>query len=132
MPYKMNPQQYENVLALSAKERYSHFIGKAADWEQLWGLYNENKGWLTRVTPENIEYLSIWPHAEYAKNISKEYYPEYIEKEISLEDFMSNWLPELNSDNIKIGVFPDLEGNAWLMEANDLLQDLQDECAQYE
>ena len=43
MPYKMNSQQYENVLALSAKERYSHFIGKVADWEQLWGLYNEKR-----------------------------------------------------------------------------------------
>jgi len=132
MPYKMNPQQYENVLALSAKERYSHFIGKVADWEQLWGLYNENEGWLTCSTPEEVEYLSVWPHPEYAENISKENYPEYNEKEISLEYFMFNWLPKLKSDNIKIGVFPDQEGNTWLMEANDLLQDLKDECGQYE
>lgn len=128
----MNPQQYENVLALSAKERYSHFIGKVADWEQLWGLYNESEGWLTRTTPEKVEYLSVWPHPEYARKISKEYYPEYNEKEINLEDFMANWLPKLNSDNVKIGVFPNPEGNTWLMEANDLLQDLKDECEQYE
>ncbi len=132
MPYEINPQQYENVLALSAKERYSHFIGKVADWEQLWGLYNENEGWLTRTTPEEVEYISVWPHPKYAEKISKEYYPEYNEKEISLEYFMSNWLPKLNSDNMKIGVFPNQEGNTWLVEANDLLQDLQDEREQYE
>ena len=132
MPYKMNPQQYENVLALSAKERYSHFIGKVADWEQLWGLYNEKEGWLLRTTNENVEYLSVWPHPEYAKNIAKEYYPKYNEEEISVYDFMSNLLPKLESDNVKVGVFPNPEGNAWLMEAKDLLQDLEEECEQYE
>jgi len=132
MPYKMNSEQYENVLALSAKERYSHFIGKVADWEQLWSLYNEKEGWLLRTTNENVEYFSVWPHPEYAKNIAKEYYPEYNEDEISLEDFMSNLLPKLDSDNVKVGVFPNPEGNTWLMEAKDLLQDLQEECEQYE
>ena len=128
----MNSEQYENVLALSAKERYSHFIGKVADWEQLWSLYNEKEGWLLRTTNENVEYFSVWPHPEYAKNIAKEYYPEYNEDEISLEDFMSNLLPKLDSDNVKVGVFPNPEGNTWLMEAKDLLQDLQEECEQYE
>jgi len=128
----MNPQQYENVLSLTAKERYSHFIGKVADWEQLWGLYNEKEGWLLRTTNENVEYLSVWPHPEYAKNIAKEFYPEYNEEEINIYDFMSNLLPQLENDNVKIGVFPNLEGNTWLMEAKDLLQDLEEECEQYE
>ena len=83
MPYEMNPKQYETVFSLSAKERYLHFIGKVADWEQLWGLYNENDGWLTRTTPDGIEYISVWPHPEYANEISKEHYPKYKEKEIS-------------------------------------------------
>ena len=132
MPYKMNPQQYENVLALSAKERYSHFIGKVADWEQLWGLYNEKEGWLLRTTDKNIEYLSVWPHPEYAKNIAKEYYPEYNEEEINIYDFMSNLLPKLENDKVKVGVIPNPEGNTWLMEAKDLLQDLEEEFEQYE
>ena len=132
MPYKLHPKHYENVMSFTAKERYEHFIIKVADWEQLWGLYNENKGWFLRTTDENVEYLSIWPHPEYAKNIGKEYYPEYNEEEISLENFMSNLLPKLEKDNVKIGVFPDPEGNTWLMEAKDLLQDLQDECEQHE
>ena len=132
MPYKMNHQQYDNVLALSSKERYSHFIGKVADWEQLWGLYNEKDGWLLRATNENVEYLPVWPHPEYAKNITKEYYPEYNEEEISIYDFMSNLLPKLENDNVKIGVFPNPEGNTWLIEAKDLLQELEEECEQYE
>lgn len=132
MPYKLHPKHYENVMSFTAKERYEHFIIKVADWEQLWGLYNENKGWFLRTTNENVEYLSIWPHPEYAKNIAKEYYPEYNEEEISLEDFMSNLLPKLEKDNVKVGVFPNPEGNTWLMEAKDLLQDLQDECEQHE
>ena len=61
----------------------------------------KKEGWLLRTTNENVEYLSVWPHPEYAKNIAKEYYPEYNEDEISLEDFMSNLLPKLDSDNVK-------------------------------
>ena len=132
MPYKMNPKQYESVLALSSKERYSHFIGKVADWEQLWGLFNEKEGWLIREIQDDIKYFSVWPHPQYASEISKEFYPNYLEKEISLSEFMNHWLPQFESDKIKIGVFPNMEGDSWLMEPNDLLLDLQEECKLYE
>lgn len=132
MPYKMHPKHYDNVMSFTAKERYLYLVNKVADWEQLWGIYNENEGWLLRTTEDNIEYLSIWPHPEFAKNIAKEYYPESNEEEMSLEFFMSDLLPKLQSDNVKIGVFPAPEGTTWLMEAKDLLEVLEEECEQYE
>lgn len=57
MPYKMNSQQFEAVLKLSSADRSSHFIGKVADWEQLWGVKNE-EGWLFRIVEEDgLEYF---------------------------------------------------------------------------
>ena len=44
----MNEKQFESVLALDSFGRYSHFISKVADWEQLWGIKNE-EGWLVPV-----------------------------------------------------------------------------------
>lgn len=42
MPYAMNQQQFEAVLALSSNERSHHFITKVADWQQLWGVNADN------------------------------------------------------------------------------------------
>ena len=45
---------------------------------------------------------------------------------------MNHWLPKLENENIKIGVFPDFDGNTWILEPKDLLDDLREECTQYE
>ena len=127
----MNPQQYESVLALSSADRSSHFVGKAADWEQLWGVRN-SEGWLVPVTPENIEYFPVWPHPEYAQKIADEHFPGHYAEEITLDKFISNWLPKFEKDNVKVGVFPDKEWVFWVMEPNDLLVCLKDESALYE
>ena len=131
MPYKMNPQQYEAVLALSSADRSSHFVGKVADWEQLWGVRN-GEGWLVPVTPENIEYFPVWPHPEYAQKMTDEHFPGHNAVEISLDEFISSWLPKFEKDNVKVGVFPNKEWVFWVMEPNDLLECLKEECALYE
>jgi hypothetical protein len=131
MPYAMNPQQYESVLALSGADRSTHFVGKVADWEQLWAVKNSD-GWLVPVTPDNLEYFPVWPHPEYAQKIADEHFPGHEATEISLQEFMSYWLPTFEKDNVKVAVFPNKEWVLWVMEPSDLLQCLEDEVAQYE
>jgi len=94
------------VLALGRSDRSSHFIGKVADWEQLWGAKNEDC-WLVPMTPDNVEYFPVWPHPEYADRIIKERYPDYRAVEISTDEFISHWLPTLKEDSVKVAVFPD-------------------------
>ncbi|WP_153914852.1 DUF2750 domain-containing protein [Shewanella sp. TC10] len=131
MPYAMNPQQFESVLALSSEERNEHFIGKVADWEQLWAVKNSD-GWLVPVTEDNLEYFPVWPHPEYAQKVADEHFPGHEATEISLEEFTNHWLPTFKKDNVKVGVFPNKEWSLWVMEATDLLECLEDECEQYE
>ncbi|RFA26586.1 hypothetical protein CAI21_16615 [Alkalilimnicola ehrlichii] len=66
MPYRMSPQQYESVLTLSGADRSAHFVGKVVDWQQLWGVKND-EGWLVPITPDDWEYFPVWPHPEYAQ-----------------------------------------------------------------
>ncbi len=131
MPYRMNEPQFEAVTALSGADRSSHFVGKVADWEQLWAVKN-NEGWLVPVTPEDLEYFPVWPHPEYAQRISDEHFPGHTAVEISLDEFLSHWLPTCEKDNVKIAVFPNKEWAFWVMEPQDLAQCLTDEAAQYE
>ena len=131
MPYKINPQQYESVLALSSADRSSHFVGKVADWEQLWGVKND-EGWLVPITDEQLEYFPVWPHPEFAQNIADENFPGHHAEEISLEAFLFEWLPTFETDNVKVAVFPNQEWILWIMEPSDLAECLRDEVAKYE
>jgi len=132
MPYKMHPKQFENVLSLSSRERYEHFVNKVADWEQLWVLCDSEKNLYTRQVPEGIEFLPIWPHPDYAIETNKLLNMDLEATEIHLNDFIKRWLPGLKKDELKVGVFPDLEGTVWIMEPLDLQSDLIEEATQYE
>ena len=131
MPYKMNPPQFESVLDLSSADRRSHFVGKVADWEELGGVRTE-EGWLVPITPENLEYFPVWPHPEYAQKITDEHFPGHSATRISIDEFLSKWLPTFKTDNVKVAVFPNKEWVFWVMEPEDLQQCLEEEMAQYE
>lgn len=131
MPYKMNPQQFKSVLALSSADRSSHFVGKVADWEELWGV-RDQEGWLVPITSEELEYFPVWPHPEYAQKIADEHFPGHTATRISINEFLSKWLPTFNTDNVKVAVFPNKEWVFWVMEPEDLRQCLEEEMAQYE
>ena len=127
----MNSKQFESVLALSSAERSSHFVGKVADWEQLWGVKGE-KGWLVPITDEGMEYFPVWPHPEYAQKITDEHFPGNRAEDISLDEFLLEWLPTFETDNVKVAVFPNKDWVLWIMEPSNLAERLRDEMSQYE
>ena len=129
--YHLNIQQKENVLALPARERYQHFVRRVADWEKLWVLSDAKENLFIR-TASTVKYLPVWPHPEYAVDTANLVAFDLTATEVDLYDFMDNWLPGLESDGLKVGVFPDLDGNVWIIEASDLRESLERECEQYE
>lgn len=131
MPYQMNPKQFESVLALSSVDRCSHFIGKVADWEQLWGVKGA-KGWLVPSTDDGLEYFPVWPHPEYAQKITEEHFPGHEAVEIPLDEFLFDWLPIFENNDVKVAVFPNKEWTLWIMEPSNLAECLRSESAQYE
>jgi len=130
MPYKLNPQQYKAVVALSSADRCSHFIGKVADWELLWGVRNDD-GWLVPLTPDNLEYFPVWPHPEYAQKIADKHFPGQVASEIKLDEFFKDLLPRLEQDSVKVAVFPNEEWTLWIIEPPDLRKAILDESSQY-
>ena len=40
MAYKVNQQQFDAVLKLPGDQRYQHFVGRVADWQQIWSPRN--------------------------------------------------------------------------------------------
>lgn len=131
MPYKLNPEQFKAVFALSSEKRFHHFNGRIADWEQLWGVRSD-EGWLVPKTPEGMEYFPVWPHPEYAQRTTDLHFPGHTATEISLTEFMDDWLPRFQKDSVQVAVFPDLDWNCWIISPHDLLDALEWEVSQYE
>ena len=131
MPYQMNEKQFESVLALDSFKRYSHFIGKIADWQQMWGVKSE-EGWLVPVAPEGFEYFPLWPHPEYAQKIADVNFPGHTAVEISLEHLLDHWLPLFEQDKVKVAVFPDKEWTFWCIDPNDLKDEILNELEKYD
>ncbi|YCM43436.1 DUF2750 domain-containing protein [Verrucomicrobiaceae bacterium 227] len=131
MSYELNPEQYEAIVSLDGEQRCSHFIGRIADSETLWGVRND-QGWLVPIAPDSFEYFPVWPHSEYAQTITDKIFPGHKATEIPLEEFMTEWLPRFEADKVKVAVFPNEDWALWIMEPPDLLAALEDEIAQYE
>jgi len=126
----MNDKQFESVLALDSNERYNHFISKVADWEKLWSVKSK-EGWLVPLAPEEFEYFPLWPHSEYAQNITDKNFPGHNATEISLQELLEHWLPLFEKDNVKVAVFPNMEWTFWCIEPKDLKEDLLNEMEKY-
>ena len=131
MPYVMNEKQFESVQSLDSNARFQHFVSKVADWEQLWTVKSD-EGWLVPVAPEGFEYFPVWTHPEYAQKITDLNFPGLKAEEISLQEFLSHWLPLLQDDDVKVAVFPNREWTFWCIEADDLMAELVEEMRQYE
>ena len=127
----MHPKQLENVFALTSKQRYEHFILKVCDWEELWILEDNNKDFLIITPQEDLAYLPVWPHADYALAFH-EVYPSLKPSRVELDSFLETWLPNLNNDGLKVGVLPNLGTTVWIIDPLDLKAELENELQQYE
>ena len=127
----MHPKQLENVFALTSKQRYEHFILKVCDWEELWILEDNNKDFLIITPQEDLAYLPVWPHADYALAFH-EIYPSLKPSRVELDSFLETWLPNLNNDGLKVGVLPNLGTTVWIIDPLDLKAELENELQQYE
>ena len=129
---KITEKEIQAVSALSASKRYTHFIKKVADREEVWGLYDS--GWTMLGDCEGTEAFPLWPAAEYAQACAKDMWEHASPTAIPLEDLLQEVLPQLQDEKISIGVFlvPSSTLNAVVVSAEQLAKDLATECLLYE
>ncbi|CEJ20735.1 conserved hypothetical protein [Ralstonia solanacearum IPO1609] len=93
----------EAVLALSGAKRFQHFIKVVADWQEVWGLYQN--GWALAATDDGTPVFPLWPAKEYAQICAAHEWKEYEPKSISLIDFMDVLMPKFKIDVVLPGIF---------------------------
>jgi len=100
---KVNPKQMEAVLALPGIKRFEHFIKIIANWQEVWGLYQD--GWALAAADDGTTVFPLWPSKEYAQVCAANEWTGYEARSISLSDFTELLLPKLKLDGVLPGVF---------------------------
>jgi hypothetical protein len=125
----INKNKLNNIINSSAEIRYSYFIRKIADFEQIWGLYYD--GWAVLGDEKNEAVIPFWPEEEFAELCAEDAWSKYQPKAISLDDFLEKWIPGMRKDNTKIGVFYVPTGKGIITTPDKLLEDINEELEQY-
>lgn len=100
---KVNPKQMEAVIALPGIKRFEHFIKVVADWQEVWGLYQD--GWALAAADDGTTVFPLWPAKEYAQVCAVNEWDGHEPRSIALGDFTEVLLPKLKQDGVLPGVF---------------------------
>lgn len=126
----MKREKINNVLSLSVEERYSFFVRKVADFEEVWGLYDD--GWAMLSDSSGRKIIPFWPEKDFAQLCATEQWETYGARAIPLKDFIDKWLPGMKKDDILVGIFYTPSGKGIPVEPERLRADIEEELEQYE
>ncbi len=126
----MHPKQFGSVTALDAPSRYSYFVRKVADSEEVWGLYEG--GWALMGDDTGNQLLPVWPERDFAESLAQGKWASHTAKAIPLVDFIEKWLPGMEKDGTQLAIFPTPSGKGVIVPPSRLLADLSSEMEQYE
>ncbi|MBY0012066.1 DUF2750 domain-containing protein [Paenibacillus typhae] len=124
----MTSKEFEAVIKLPANIRYEYFIKKVADSEEIWGLYDD--GWAMTADDSGILLIPFWPKKEFAQYCAYEEWSNYKAQSISLDEFISDWLPNMVKDQYKPSIFWNRDDSA-VLEIQVILNDLEQELEKY-
>ena len=124
----MNELSFEDIEKMDCESRYEIFLSLVADEREIWVLINsENEFLKIHTEDENIEYLPVWPHPDFADSYAQNSNEKLTAKSIAAPEFFARWVPGLERDQLKVGVFPIKDGDVWILDPQELKSDLQDE-----
>lgn len=126
---KINQKQIDAVITLPGQKRYNHFVEVVVDWEEIWGLYQD--GWALAATEDGQPVFPVWPAKEYAELCAEKEWAGYKPESFTLEDFMSELLPNLKHDDVLPGVFYTPSDRGVTPTVDQLLEDLNKELGNY-
>jgi hypothetical protein len=126
----MDPKKRENVMAMRADERFAYFVRKVADFEQVWGLYDE--GWATADNGGDAIGLPFWPEQDFAAACAVDAWDKYAPKAIPLSEFLAKWLPGMARDSRLVAVFPTERDTAVFASPYVVMTAIQREMEQHD
>ena len=125
----MNEKKFEGILQLTAPKKYAHFVKRVADFEEVWGLNLD--GWAMSETDEGVKTIPFWSHSKFAEDCAIEEWEGYKPNKIDMDEFVDDWLKNLEDQKIDIVIMMDQEGNGINVKPQRLKADLEEELENY-
>ena len=126
---KINPKQFEAILALPGNKRFEHFVKVVVDWETAWGLYED--GWALAADDTGTPVFPLWPAEAYARACAVNEWSAYQPRSIDLGYLTAELLPRLEGDGVLPGVFFTPMSKGVTPSVAELLAALDAESAKY-
>ena len=106
MSLEISDQELAAVSQLPTAQRYTYFIQRVCDWEEVWTLRAED-GYVVMGDNVGNQYIPVWPAARFAAQ-----YGGAGEEPaaIALDVWIERWLPGMERDQTGVAVFP-VEGD---------------------
>ncbi len=127
----LSDQELAAVQALLGPERYSYFVRRVADREDLWTLRNE-EGFVLYANEEGQEVVPVWPDRRFAEACSQASWDDTQPFKIDLDRWLAAWTPGMETDGRLIAVFPLPSDQGVVVPPAQLADDLSAEAEQYE
>jgi hypothetical protein len=130
-PSKLSEVQRDALLSSPGPARFKHFIGRAANFERLWGLRDAN-GWVLSADETGAPGFPVWPHPDYAAACATGAWAANVPAEIDIYEFTEDWLPDMAAREVSVAVFPTPSMKGVWMRPEELQQYLTEELSKYE
>ena len=123
----MNIKELETVIKLDATQRYSYFLKRVSDFEEIWILYHDDLGYALDEDKKGKLFLYLFPFEEYAKLfIEKESdFEEFYPKKIDLYQFKDVLISKFTEKGVEFAfVFPVPNGWGYKISFAELVEDI--------
>lgn len=108
---------------LTSQARYEQFVSHIKEGGECFALADA-EGCLT-LTIANDQVLPVWPTAEMANQWATTEHQGFSALDIANEALLETWLPGMTQDKVSVGVAPNMAGEGIVVQAAELLQDIQ-------
>jgi hypothetical protein len=123
---QIHDKEFAALTGMNAPDRYSVFLNRVVDWEEVWSLRSAN-GWCLMADDSGAEMIPVWPHERFATACASNDSQEQAVS-ISLDDWLDKWLPGISKDGRQVAVFPVPGGHGVIVSPTRLRADLLAQC----
>jgi len=123
MSWETGEDELRALQGLPAADRAIHLVQLVADWDEAWGL-QDDQGW---VVAKETDAFPLWPHPNLARACARNNWEGAEPAAIFLDELLDELLPLLEEDGLHTALFPTPDDPGVLLDAAELRRKLEAE-----
>lgn len=122
MEQSLSFAELQNLMQMSADQRYDYLLAQAKETQKLWILVGD--GGSVLLSSEGQSYVPVWPHQVLAEAHIQDDWSDCDCLSISVEDWQLRWTEGLKEDKLYIAGFIDEAESGVIVSPDEFHEDL--------